>query len=252
MKACFDLDAATATVDGRTVALDSPEAFEALVKTWVVAGWRAKYSYRFTWMGRPIIQLPEDMIRIQELIWRIKPDVLVETGIAHGGSLIFYASLFEAMGKGRVVGVDVEIRPHNRAAIEAHDLKPRITLIEGSSTDPAIVRQVREQIRPGETVMVVLDSNHTKAHVLAELRAYAPLVTRGSFIVATDGIMAAVADAPRGQPGWREDNPAEAARTFLSEDRRFALAMPLPGFDESEVTVEPTYWPDAYLQRVAE
>lgn len=250
MKASFDLDGGAAVVNGREVALDSDEAFEALVQAWTVIGWRKKYAYRFTWMDRPIIQLPEDMIRIQELIWRIKPDVLVETGIAHGGSLIFYASLFEAMGKGRVVGVDIDIRAHNRAAIEAHDMARRITMIEGSSTDPAIVARVADEVGAGETVMVVLDSNHTKAHVLGELRALAPFVTVGSYVVATDGVMAAVAGAPRTKPEWVDDNPTEAARQFLAEDRRFVLDMPRPVFDESDVKTEPSYWPGAYLRRV--
>ena len=117
-------------------AIGTPEAFAAISRAWLRAGWDTKYVYGFSWMGRPIIQLPEDMIRIQEVIFRVKPDVIIETGIAHGGSLIYYASLCEAMDHGRIIGVDVEIRPHNRAAIEAHDLFDRITMIEGSSTDP--------------------------------------------------------------------------------------------------------------------
>ncbi len=116
--------------------LDSPEAFRLISKAWVRCGWDTKYVYSFSWMGRPVIQLPEDMLRIQEVIYEVKPDVIVETGVAHGGSLIFYASLFKAMGKGRVIGIDIEIRPHNRSAIEAHEMKPLISLIEGSSVDP--------------------------------------------------------------------------------------------------------------------
>src|SRR5439155_18014109 len=131
-----------------------------------------KYVYAFTWMGRPIIQLPEDIVRIQEVLYRVKPEVIVETGVAHGGSLILYASLCKAMGHGRVIGVDVEIRPHNRQAIEAHELSPLITLVEGSSVDPTIVACVRDLVREGERAIVILDSNHTKAHVLAELGSY--------------------------------------------------------------------------------
>ena len=155
---------------------------------WLRAGWDNKYVYSFTWMGRPIIQLPEDMIRLQEVIYEVRPDVIVETGVAHGGSLVFYASLCKAMGRGRVIGVDVEIRPHNRAAIEAHALFPLITLIEGSSIEPQIVEEVKSLIKPDEKTMVVLDSNHEKQHVLAELRAYSPIVSVGSYIVAMDGI----------------------------------------------------------------
>src|ERR1700743_2558651 len=113
--------------------LDTPEAFEAISAAWLRCGWDVKYVYGFTWMGRPVIQLHEDMFRIQEVIWRVRPDVIVETGVAHGGSLIFYASLFEAMGHGRAFGIDIDIRKHNRAELEAHPLAPRITLIQGSS-----------------------------------------------------------------------------------------------------------------------
>ena len=128
--------------------LYSPEAFSALSEAWLKVGWGVKYTYGFSWMGRPIIQLPDDMVRIQEVIYRVRPDVVIETGVAHGGSLIFYASLFKAMGVGRVIGVDIEIRPHNRQAIESHELSSYITLVEGSSTDAAIVGRVAAQIRP--------------------------------------------------------------------------------------------------------
>ena len=154
------------------IALYSKEAFELISQFWLKVGWNEKYPYSFSWMGRPIIQLPEDMIRIQEVIYRVRPDVIVETGVAHGGSLIYYASICKAMESGRVIGVDIEIRPHNRTAIEAHELFPFITLIEGSSTAPDIVGQVRALIKPTETVLVILDSNHTKQHVADELEAY--------------------------------------------------------------------------------
>jgi cephalosporin hydroxylase len=202
-------------------------------------------------MGRPIIQLPEDMVRIQELIWQLKPDVIVETGVAHGGSVIFYASLFEAMHKGRVIGVDVEIRPHNRAALDAHFLRHRITLMEGSSIDPAVVEQVRSMIQPEETVLVVLDSNHTKDHVLAELRAYAPLVTVDSYIVACDGIMEMVTGGPRTKPDWTRNNPRRAAHEFVAEDPRFTITEPDWLFNESSVCERVTYWPDAFVRRIA-
>src|SRR5690606_24886939 len=153
-------------------------------------GWDTKYVYSFSWLGRPIIQLPEDMMRIQEVIYSLKPDVIIETGVAHGGSLIFYASLCKAFGKGRVIGIDIEIRPHNRLAIENHELKEYIILLEGSSTDDKIVSQVERMINSGETVLILLDSNHTKQHVLEELRKYSPLVSVNSYIVACDGIMA--------------------------------------------------------------
>src|SRR6478735_3884327 len=149
-----------------TYPLGSREGFKIISDIWLKSGWETKYVYSFSWMGRPIIQLPEDMIRIQEVIYAIKPDVIIETGIAHGGSLVFYASLCKAMGRGRVIGIDIEIRKHNRAAIEAHPLFDLITLVEGSSIDPAVVGQVRELLRNGETALIVLDSCHTKEHVL--------------------------------------------------------------------------------------
>ena len=230
--------------------LSSAEGFEAASRAWIRAGWDAKYVYSFAWMGRPIIQLPEDMVRLQEVIWDLKPDVLIETGVAHGGSLIFYASLFEAMGKGRVIGIDIEIRPHNRAAIEEHPMHKRIQLLEGSSTAPDIVSEVTKMVQPGETVLVVLDSNHTKEHVLEELRAYGPLVTVGSYIVATDGVMQQVKGGPRTGDDWDWNNPKAAAHAFVAEDNRFVIEEPTFPFNEGVVTQRVTYWPDAFIKRI--
>jgi cephalosporin hydroxylase len=224
-------------------------AFREISRVWVDTGWVLKYSYGFTWLGRPIIQLPEDVLRIQEVIFRVQPDVIIETGVAHGGSLVLYASLCKAMEKGRVIGVDVEIRPHNRAAIQSHLLSPYITLIEGSSTDPSIVSQVRESVKPGETVMVMLDSCHTKSHVLSELNGYGPLVTPGSYIVAMDGIMEQLAGAPRTQPDWIWDNPRQAALEYTSNHPQFVMEEPSFPFNEGAVNQRVTYWPDAYLRR---
>ena len=169
MKIIIDTEAGTLIEEtqagAETFDLYSREAFERISRQWVKVGWDQGYSYTFSWMGRPVIQLPEDMIRIQEVIWRLAPDVVIETGVAHGGSLVFYAGLLAALGKGRVIGVDVEIRPHNRAAIEAHPMSGRIQLVEGSSTAPETVAAVRAAIAPGETVLVILDSNHSRDHV---------------------------------------------------------------------------------------
>ncbi len=230
--------------------LASAEGFAAAARAWVRATWDSKYVYSFSWMGRPVIQLPDDMIRLQEVIWELKPDVLIETGVAHGGSLIFYASLFEAMGKGRVIGIDIEIRPHNRAAIEAHSMKKRIELVEGSSTAPEVLDQVKALMKPGETALVVLDSNHTKQHVLDELRAYAPLVNVGSWIVATDGVMENVVGAPRTADDWTWNNPRQAALDFVAENPDFVIEEPVPAFNEGVVKDRVTYWPDAYIRRV--
>jgi cephalosporin hydroxylase len=242
------------TVDGPngtvTHPLASPEAFKIVSDAWIRCGWDTKYVYSFSWMGRPIIQLPDDMVRIQEVIYQVKPDLIIETGVAHGGSLIFYASIAKAMGRGRIVGIDIEIRPHNRVAIEAHEMSPLITLIEGSSIDEAIVGQVRGHIQPGETVLVLLDSNHTKAHVLAELEAYGPMVTKGSYIVATDGIMAQVAGAPRSGPDWSWNNPISAVEAYVAAHPEFVVEEPAFPFNEGVVQDRVTYWPSAYLKRI--
>ena len=205
----------------------------------------------FTWFGVPVIQLPDDMIRYQEAVFALQPDVIVETGIAHGGSLVYSASLCKAMGKGRVIGVDIEIRPHNRKRLEAHPLFPLITLIEGSSVAPEIVSQVTSLIKPGETVLVVLDSNHTYAHVMAELEAYSPLVTKGSYILSTDGCMRDLTDVPRGRKDWDKDNPANAAEDFVKKNPAFVIGEPAWAFNESTLSQNVTHWPSAWLKRTA-
>lgn len=239
------------TADGsRALDLYGKEAFELISDLWLKTSWNRKYSYTFTWMGRPIIQHPEDMVRLQEVIYALKPDVIVETGVAHGGSLILYASLMKAMGKGRcVVGVDIEIHPDNRTAIEAHELAPMIRLVEGNSVAPEVVDKAAREIKPGDTVMVILDSNHSREHVRGELEAYHPLVSPGSYIVATDGIMRDVSDTPRGQPSWKKDNPAQAAREFVAAHPNFEIETPPWRFNESELTQNITGWPDAWIRR---
>ena len=249
MKISVDTKAQTLNMDGRTIGLYTDEAFKALSELWVKVGWNQKYSYSFSWLGVPIIQLPEDMIRYQEVVTALKPDVIVETGVAHGGSAVFSASLCRLLGKGRVIAVDIEIRPHNRARIEQHPLADLITLIEGSSTAPEVVGQVKQMIRPDETVLVVLDSDHSYAHVTDELNAYAPLVTKGSYMVATDGLMRDLTDVPRGAAHWDKDNPANAARDFAAAHSEFELGEPAWPFNESELTGNITHWPDAWLRR---
>ncbi|HEX5184299.1 MAG TPA: CmcI family methyltransferase [Allosphingosinicella sp.] len=231
--------------------LASPEAFAAASRAWLRAGWDVKHVYSFTWLGRPIIQLPEDMVRVQELVFTVRPDVLIETGIAHGGSLVFYASLFEAMGHGRVIGVEHALRPPNRAALDAHPMRRRIEIVEGSSTDPGTIERVRALIAPGERAMVVLDARHSFDHVLAELRAYAPLVPVGSWVIACDGIMEQMAEAPRSQPGWATDNPKAAAERFVAEDPRFAILEPEWLFNEGAAATRVTYWPSGTIRRIA-
>ncbi|HEY0715552.1 MAG TPA: CmcI family methyltransferase [Polyangia bacterium] len=254
MKLTIDTDkqvVAVTEADGRQVEqpLYSNESFALLSGVWSKLAWNQKYTYGFSWMGRPIIQLPEDMVRIQETIYRTKPDVVIETGVAHGGSLVFYASVLRAMGKGRVVGIDIEIRPHNRRTIEAHEMSSLITLVEGSSTAPEIIKQVKDLVKPGERVMVILDSNHTKAHVAKELELYAPMVTEGCYLVATDGMMELLHDVPRGQADWSWDNPSAAAREFAQANSQFVLETTPFVFDETLSKHQITHWPDAYLRR---
>jgi cephalosporin hydroxylase len=259
MKITIDTDAKTIEIfepggaGGKQTALYSKAGFELISDLWLTTGWGMRYSYTFSWLGRPIIQLPEDMLRIQEVIHAIAPDVIIECGIAHGGSLIFYASLLKVIGdgEGRVVGVDIDIRAHNRRAIEDHALAPAITLIEGSSIEPATVAAVAACVKPGDKVLVLLDSNHTRDHVLAELRLYAPLVSVGSYIVAADGVMAALTDVPGGQPSWGSDNPTAAAKDFIAERDDFILETPGFEFSESELSEPITYWPGGYLKRIA-
>jgi cephalosporin hydroxylase len=231
-------------------AIGTPEAFALISQVWLRVGWDNKYVYTFTWMGRPIIQLPEDMMRLQEVIYQVKPDVIIETGIAHGGSLIFYGSLCKAMGRGRVIGVDVEIRPHNRQALESHEIYPYLTLIEGSSIDHSVFDRVRSLVAPGEKVMVFLDSNHTKQHVLAELSAYSTLVTKGSYIVAMDGVMEQLVGAPRTQADWIWNNPRQAALEFVQANTDFLIEQPDFLFNESLLTHPVTYCPDAFIKRI--
>src|SRR5262245_58305241 len=251
MRIVIDTAEKTLAADGRRLDLYSKEAFELISDLWLKTSWNQKYSYTFTWLGRPIIQHPEDLVRLQEVVYTLRPDVIVETGVAHGGSLIFYASLLQAMGiEGRVVGLDIEIRPQNRKAIESHELSNYISLIEGDSVASEVVARVRELVRPDDTVLVILDSNHTKAHVLKELEAYAPLVSPSSYMVATDGIMGLVHDTPRGKPEWNSDNPTQAAHEFAARHPEFVLEEPKWRFNESDLDRTITAWPGAWLRRV--
>jgi cephalosporin hydroxylase len=253
----FTIDTTSAVIaverDGEVanVPLYSTEGFELLSELWLKVGWNEKHSYTFTWMGIPVIQVPEDLIRIQEVIHSIQPDGIVETGVAHGGSLVFFASLLKTLGKGRVVGVDIEIRPHNRTAIEEHPLSDLITLIEGDSTDDDVLARVRQEMAGARTTLVILDSSHTRDHVLAELEAYSGLVSVGSYIIAMDGVMALVADTPRGDASWSHENPISAVDEFLSQHPEFVVEQPPWRFNESNLRQNITYAPNGYLRRIS-
>jgi cephalosporin hydroxylase len=184
-----------------------------------------KYSYNFSWLGCPIIQFPQDIMAVQEIIWQVKPDLIIETGIAHGGSLIFYASMVELIGgNGEVLGIDIDIREHNRIGIERHPMSKRITMIEGSSVDQSVAQKVYDFAKGKNQILVVLDSNHTHKHVLRELNLYSILVTRGSYIVVFDTI---IEDLPEDsfpdRPWCKGNDPKTAVLEFLKTSDRFEI-----------------------------
>jgi cephalosporin hydroxylase len=185
------------------------------------------YPYLWTWMGVPIIQLPADIMATQEVIWASRPTVIIETGVARGGSVIMMASLLKLIGGGKVIGVDIDIRAHNRDSIERHPLADGITLVEGSSIAEETVARVKAEIRPEDRVMVVLDSDHSRAHVVAELRAYGALVTQGCYLVVADtaaGYLTEEQVSRRQSKVWQQgDEPLSAARDYLSETDRFEV-----------------------------
>lgn len=233
----------------------------AATQVWFNKANAYKYSYHFEWLGRPIIQYPQDIVAMQELIWQVKPDLIIETGIAHGGSLIFSASMLtlldvcEAIEAGepydpaasrrKVVGIDIDIRPHNRAAIEAHPMHKRIQMIEGSSIDPQVVAEVHAIARNHQRTLVCLDSNHTHDHVLAELQAYAPLVSFGSYCVVFDTI---IEDMPAGsfpdRPWDKGNNPKTAVWAFLKNHPEFEIDKSI----QHKLLI--TVAPDGYLKRI--
>ncbi len=182
------------------------------------------YGYQWTWLGLPVIQLPQDIVAIQEIIWETKPDIIIETGIAWGGSVILYASLMQLAGKGSVIGIDLNLMDHVSAQIMSYPFSNRIHLYKGSSIDPALVAQVKRHVEPGRSVMVVLDSNHTHDHVLQELRTYAPLVTKGQFLVVSDTVVEDIpAQTHRQRPWGPGNNPGTALKAYLAETDRFEI-----------------------------
>jgi cephalosporin hydroxylase len=197
----------------------------SLARNFFNATCQFRYSYNFSWLGRPIIQFPQDIVAMQEIIWQVKPDLVFETGIAHGGSLIFSASMLELIGgEGLVLGVDIDIREHNRTEIEKHPLSRRVKMIQGSSVDEAVAQKVYEIARGRKRILVVLDSNHTHEHVGKELELYSRLVTKGSYLIVFDTV---VEDMPAGffhdRPWGKGNNPKSAVMEFLKTNRRFEI-----------------------------
>jgi cephalosporin hydroxylase len=222
------------------------DGLRSLSLSWLEASVRHNYSYNFTWLGRPIIQYPQDMVAIQEIIWSVRPDLIVETGIAHGGSLILSASLLELVGgDGHVLGIDIDIREHARIGVGGHPMAKRITMLEGSSLAPDIVRKVQKFAAGRHRVLVVLDSNHTHEHVLQELDLYSPLVRSGSYVIVLDTVIEDLpADLYPDRPWGPGNNPKTAVREFLSNNARFEIDREL----ESRLLI--TTAPEGFLKCV--
>jgi len=216
-----------------------------ITEQWMNETAKIKYTYNFEWMGRPIIQLPQDIIAMQELIWKVKPDLIIETGIAHGGSLIFYASILELIGNGEVLGIDIDIREHNRIEIEKHSMFKRITMIQGSSVSDDIILKVKEVVKNKKNIMVVLDSNHTHEHVLKELELYSQFVSKNSYLVVFDTIVEDLPDNLFNDRPWgKGNNPKTAVYKFLNNNDYFVIDKNI----QNKLLI--TVAPDGYLKRV--
>jgi cephalosporin hydroxylase len=220
-------------------------SLKELALKFLVKSFRYNYSYNFDWLGRPFIQVPQDIVALQEIIWKTKPDLIIETGIAHGGGLIFYASMLELLCEGEVIGIDVEIRPHNRKEIEKHPLSKRIIMFEGSSTDDKIVKEVEKIVKRHKKVMVCLDSLHTHEHVLNELNIYSKFVSKGNYLVVFDTI---IEFFPKGffkdRPWDKGNNPYTAVKEFLKHNKNFVVDKEI----ENKLLI--TCAPGGYLLRV--
>jgi len=209
------------------IKMSKDQNFQKLTKSWFKSSEKFQYSYHFSWMGRPIIQYPQDMIALQELIWKIQPDLIIETGIAHGGSLIFSASLLQLIDKGSVIGIDVDIRKHNRIEIEKHPMFKRIKMIEGSSIDEKIVKKVYQLAKNKKQILVILDSNHSHEHVLKELELYSPLVKKNSYLIVFDTVIEDISTSKtlshQKKPWGKGNNPKTAVQSFLKINNRFII-----------------------------
>lgn len=223
--------------------MNKDQKLKKMTRKWFDKAFEYEYSYHFTWLGRPIIQFPQDMIAVQEVIWKIKPDLIIETGIARGGSLIFSASILELIGKGKVLGIDIDIRKHNKKEIEKHPLKKRIDMIEGPSTDMDIVTRVKKIARNKKRVLLLLDSFHTHEHVLKELELYSPFVKKGGYIVVFDTMIEFM---PKGtfpnRPWDKGNNPHTAVMQFVKENKRFKIDK------EMDKKLQITSCPDGFLK----
>lgn len=203
------------------------------------------YSYHFDWLGIPIIQYPQDIVAMQELIWALKPDLIIETGVARGGSLIFYSSLLELIGKGEVLGIDIDIREHNRKAIESHPMAKRVSLLQGSSISPEIISKVKKIVEGKKNIIVLLDSNHTYSHVIEELKLFSPFVTKGSYLVVFDTVIEDLPDELNAIRPWKKGNgPKTAVREFLKTHPEFIIDKSI----QNKLLL--TVAPEGYLKRI--
>lgn len=218
--------------------------FQSLAQKFISYSMKHKYSYNFNWLSRPIIQYPQDIIAMQEIIWKLKPDLIIETGIAHGGGLIFYASMLELIGKGEVLGIDIDIRKHNRKEIEKHKMYKRIKMLEGSSIDEKIIKKIQKIVKRHKNIMVCLDSLHTQEHVFKELDAYSKFVSIGNYLVVFDTIIEYL---PKGffknRPWDKGNNPKTAVNEFLKRNKNFITDKTI----ENKLLI--TVAPGGYLKR---
>lgn len=254
MKLIIDTDAKTLAVErdsGAPITHDlySREAFAEISRQWVRAGWSLGYYRGFTWMGLPVLQLPDDLVRFQEVLWDVRPSLIIETGVFQGGSLLFHASLCRALGRGRVVGVDINVPEALWRTLEQHDLNERITLIEGDSASLEVLEEIEALREPDDTTLVLLDSDHSRAHVRRELEAYAPLVSPGSYLIVADTVVRDLSDVPGGEPSWTEDNPAGAAGDFLATHPEFERVADSPQASADGLPDAVTYWGGGWLRR---
>jgi len=216
-----------------------------LALNFIEAVLKYRYTYNFNWLGRPFIQIPQDIVALQEIIWETKPDLIIETGIAHGGGLIFYASILELLGKGEVLGIDIDIREHNRKEIEKHKMFKRIKMIEGSSVSPKTIKKIKNIVKKHKKIMVCLDSLHTHQHVLKELNLYSKFVSRGNYLVVMDTIIEYM---PKGfykdRPWDKGNNPLTAVKEFLKNNKNFIVDKEI----ENKLLI--TCAPNGFLKRI--
>lgn len=239
------------TDNGKTVehSLFAPEAFSILAGEWLRLGWNLQHWATFSWMGRQLLQYPDDVLRLAELIWRLRPDVIVETGVYEGGSTLLFSSLCRLTGHGRVISVERELRSEVRDAVLAAS-NGNVTLVEGDSGSVEIAARVLGGIASGDRVLVFLDSDHTSAHVARELRLYGPLVSAGSYLIVADSNLADLATTPNGDPHWAHDHPGAAVNDFLKEHPEFVRACPRPLFPQAFDFSRVGYFPTSWLERL--